>query len=111
MLEGALSDELSGPHSTTSAAAVVCAPRAGRGTFAHGVCIDPREPLAGATGCGLELTSARPSRRRRVHGAWIPQVTFLEGKLPKARRVRSRPVAVMSTSAMAPSNTIQRAKA
>ncbi|HEV2423690.1 MAG TPA: hypothetical protein VGZ29_02565, partial [Terriglobia bacterium] len=47
-----------------------------------------RLKITNGLGWGFVLHNPVPSRRRRVGPAWIPEVEYIEGRLPKAHRVR-----------------------
>jgi hypothetical protein len=56
--------------------------------YADALMVPNRLKIINRSGCGLLLVSAAPWRRRRVNLAWVPEVIHLEGRPPKARRVR-----------------------
>jgi len=56
--------------------------------YAEKFVVPRRLKIANKAGWGFMLVNPTPSRRRRVASGWIPEVQPLEGKLPKARRVR-----------------------
>ncbi|HEV2424261.1 MAG TPA: hypothetical protein VGZ29_05485 [Terriglobia bacterium] len=56
--------------------------------YAAKLVVPRRLQITNGLGWGLVLHNPVPSRRRRVGWAWIPEVEYLEGALPRARRVR-----------------------
>jgi len=57
--------------------------------YAEKFVVPRRLKIANKGGWGFMLVNPTPSRRRRVASGWIPEVEYVEGKLPKARRVRA----------------------
>lgn len=56
--------------------------------YAEKLVVPRRLKITNKAGWGFMLVNPAPSRRRRVAESWIPEVQDLEGKPPKARRVR-----------------------
>jgi len=56
--------------------------------YADAFSVPNRLRIVNRQGCGLLLVSPPRWRRRRVRLAWIPRVIHLEGRPPRARRVR-----------------------
>jgi len=56
--------------------------------YAANLVVPRRLKIANKAGWGFVLINPAPSLRRRVASGWIPQVQEIEGKPPKARRVR-----------------------
>ena len=56
--------------------------------YAEKFVVPRRLKIANKGGWGFMLVNPVPSRRRRVASGWIPEVEYVEGRLPKARRVR-----------------------
>jgi len=56
--------------------------------YAANFVLPRRLKVANSLGWGFVFVNPVPSRRRRVDWSWIPEVEYVDGKPPKARRVR-----------------------